>query len=447
MNRIVAFMVAITLVASVFVGCSDSKDGETDITNTPDNQTEMVDGVNNTPDETNDSTQDNGATENNGTTNNPANTDASNDSTDESGITKTENGLGIDTKNLPELDPFRLPVLTGSTIELAFGLIPRNLEKIKSTKGIDVFTYVNLQQELKRFGFDESSPKERWTETAGMVAPIFMRQHIGKSEKAIDNPANWSWIIQDLGTQGYWFAGNLELDKGLMQRINEDRYQKIPLPKSNMMSYLAPEESMSPVYGRFVMPFAQDFAYFNMFEANTTQADDTAYNIVTKGEGLAKNPTIAALFTLIHEAENVALIHNRVSITDAKSLFAPMMQDPGMEELYDGLADMGRSPDLEWIAICHHPSLDRPIRFVLGYASGTNAKNDMRLLSAIWKNEKVGETLFWMNEFGLTDASFSTSGNIGVIECSTRTGLPIPEIASQIGMMFYSGFAPIFFHR
>ncbi len=327
----------------------------------------------------------------------------------------------INLSELPELDEFQLPKVTGTTAELALGYIPSSLNDDISKFGFNLISFTNIKHGLERLGYYSSSPSDFDLILASMYSPDFLLSRIYQQKQPIDDPENWNWMVHDTISGGTWFAGNLSMGDKLLPAMSEDGYSTEPLINSSMTSFLAPWSNKSPIYGRQVAPYSPEFGYFNYEKNNVEQADETAVLIRQKEVGLASEKEIADMIPFIGDAENAVLIKSKLTLENSTSnLGIGSVMSEDRLKILENLKGCGRHIGLDWIAFSHHPDEELPIRIILRYKSNQVAETDMKVLKYIHENNlsriNKGEEI-QADLIKIDMKRFSVYQNVGLIEC------------------------------
>jgi hypothetical protein len=364
----------------------------------------------------------------------------------------------FDRSILPELDPFTLPKVTQTTIELAYTYLPRSLAEVDPELGLQILSFTNFKHGFKRMGINLESPSEEDLSVVMMYSPDFLASRIFSVRQPIDEPKNWGWMAHDRLTGGVWFAGDLSMGEKLLPAMRDDEYTTEPLVNSMMTSFHAPRSNQSPIYGRQVAPFSPNFGYFNHTGNNVEQADETAV-LVRQNDvfGLSENQAIIDILRFVGDTENAVLIKSDITLENAvKGLGVPAEMASGITPVLKKLEGYGRRKSLDWFAFSHNPSDEFPIRIILRYETNEQAQIDMKLFKYVHDEEMVEFDDRMMDPSGvkIEMKRFSVYENIGLVECNITGDLELPgsqfgqrisdiRLADKLTDLFISGMFPL----
>lgn len=352
---------------------------------------------------------------------------------------------GVNPNDLPSLDRLTLPKVTGTQIELSLSFIPKDIINIPTDGVVSIFSFTNIRKGIQRIkGNTEEMTPEIYAKFASF-APDFLLQRMNKPEQPVDNPENWSWMVNDRQSGGTWLAGNLELGERLLPGMSDGDYIQERLPNSIMVAFISTSAGNAP-YGKQVVPFAPTIGYFNNSNINLEQADSSGMLIRNKDiTSTAETKEMKEILPFVGDAENASFIKSHGTLENVIPLFGiPSEMAERIKPTLEKLKGLGRNEGLDWIVFSHNPEEEYPIRIILRYESQDHAVADMMGLKYIkeqnivyFNNDTTGAPI----DTGLSMERFTTYNNIGLIECkldNSFMGTPEPMSGQRNHEMYRS---------
>ncbi len=328
----------------------------------------------------------------------------------------------VDPSELPSLDHFTLPKVTGTQIELSLSFIPKDLISIQEEQAVSIFSFTNFNKILDRIESNTDKPDRDNLPIYSILAPDFLKNRVMKPIQPIDDPTNWSWMIIDRQSGGTWFAGDLELGEHLLPGMGNYNYSQERLSNSIMTAFIS-TDSNNAIYGKLVVPFAPSIGYFNNSELTLEQADASGVLIRNDGiENLAETHQMKEILPFVGDTENASFIKSNGTLENVISMFGlPKEIDGQLSPILEKLDGLGRNNSLDWIVFSHHPEEEYPVRIILRYGDNDHAIADMMGLKYIEERNIVnfeGPSFGPLPANALSMERFSVYKNIGVVECT-----------------------------
>lgn len=408
-------MVAIALVltvASVFAGCGDSQENKP-----PDNQGKDSGNKVETGDTTGDTT--------------PSNTDAAQ---------KDPGNKTSVTRIFPAIPASGVEVKLDTQFVSAMAILPETALTRTENNQDPVLSYSNIGKLAKINGVKKGGiPKDKQFFLS--YCPSIFFPLSSEPQNQIEDVANWYWTASHPGSGSFWLAGDISLDTTLMPAIKDLRYDEKAYPGTGISVYIQTKDGMNPKYGKTIVPLGRDLCYFNIMPSDSALANDTFKNLnIEKTLGLlGKSPT-KSLLSLCGDPEQALLVSPRKRASGLLATVPEQMKKDFSETLAN-IKDLERHPGLTSVAVCYDRSLERPLRFVLGYENKEQMEEDFPKLASIWGKAGKG-SLDWTSMIAINDVFFSKSLTCGIVECKPDKKVQPYMIVNSFLMMIQGGFMP-----